>query len=162
MIERVPHDLEAYVARSTAPGCFICRMLAGEPDFEHEIIAQDDAHIAFLSRWPPLPGYALAAPKAHLEGVVRDFDDAGYLAMMAFVRRLALAVEAVLGPERTYLLSLGSQQGNSHVHWHVAGLPAGVPYREQQFHALMTEHGIVPTTRESQAALARELAAAMR
>ncbi|WP_327412345.1 hypothetical protein [Streptomyces sp. NBC_01233] len=44
-----------------------------------------------------------------------------------FVREIALAVEAVCEPERTYLYSLGSQQGNAHLHWHVAALPSGVP-----------------------------------
>ena len=43
--------------------------------------------------------------------------------------------------ERVYLLSLGSHQGNAHVHWHVAPLPPGVPYTEQQYAALMHEHG---------------------
>jgi histidine triad (HIT) family protein len=54
-----------------------------------------------------------------------------------------LSVEAVCEPERTYLYSLGSQQGNAHLHWHIAGLPSGVPYPQQQFHALMTENGVL-------------------
>jgi hypothetical protein len=37
------------------------------------------------------------------------------------------------------VLSLGSNQGNAHVHWDVAPLPAGVPYDQQQFAALMLE-----------------------
>ena len=43
--------------------------------------------------------------------------------------------------ERLYVLSLGSHQGNAHVHWHIAPLPPGVPYREQQYAALMHENG---------------------
>ncbi len=34
-------------------------------------------------------------------------------------------------------LSLGSQQGNRHVQWHIALLPPGVPFNQQQFEALM-------------------------
>lgn len=49
------------------------------------------------------------------------------------------AVARSVPTERLYCLSLGSNQGNSHVHWHVAPLPPGVPYEEQQFHALMVE-----------------------
>jgi diadenosine tetraphosphate (Ap4A) HIT family hydrolase len=56
-----------------------------------------------------------------------------------------------------YSLSLGSQQGNRHVHWHLAPLPPGVPYREQQFHALMAENGILAVDDESQADLARRI-----
>jgi hypothetical protein len=41
--------------------------------------------------------------------------------------------------ERLYVLSLGSRDGNAHVHWHVAPLPPGVPYEDQQFRSLMVE-----------------------
>jgi hypothetical protein len=37
-----------------------------------------------------------------------------------------------------YILSLGSQQGNRHVHWHLAPLPPGVAFENQQFAALDT------------------------
>ncbi|MFF1358954.1 hypothetical protein ACFVYY_33350, partial [Streptomyces sp. NPDC058297] len=60
---------------------------------------------------------------------------------MLVVRKVALAVEAVFAPERTHLLSLGSAQGNSHLHWHIAGLPPGVPYEQQKYHADDGERG---------------------
>jgi histidine triad (HIT) family protein/ATP adenylyltransferase len=44
-------------------------------------------------------------------------------------------------------------QGNSHVHWHVAPLPPGVPYSEQQYHALMAENGIISQTPDEIATL---------
>lgn len=62
---------------------------------------------------------------------------------MLFVRGVALAVEAVCEPERTYLYSLGSRQGNAHLHWHAAPLSDGVSYSKQQFHVLMTENGVL-------------------
>lgn len=49
------------------------------------------------------------------------------------------AISNVISTERLYLLSLGSQQGNSHIHWHLAPLPPGVPFQQQQFAALMAE-----------------------
>ena len=69
----------------------------------------------------------------------------------------ALAVESVCGSERTYLYSLGSQQGNAHLHWHVAVLPAGVPYEQQQFHAVMGENGVLRVPPEEAADLAGRL-----
>jgi hypothetical protein len=42
------------------------------------------------------------------------------------------AVRRTVEAERVYILSLGSQQGNRHVHWHIAPLPYGVPFKEQQ------------------------------
>ncbi|MFD6825039.1 HIT family protein [Streptomyces sp. NPDC060085] len=59
--------------------------------------------MAFLDRWPTMPGKVLVAPKAHIEHVVRDLDEAAYGRLMLFVREIALGVEAVCGPERTYL-----------------------------------------------------------
>src|SRR5262245_26714570 len=158
---RVPMDVVAYEARVRAGGCFICAFVRGDPEYRHELVYEDEACIAFLDRYPTVVGKVLVAPKAHIEHAVRDLAEPDYLRLMAFVRRVALGVEAVVAPERTYLLSLGSQSGNPHLHWHVAPLPRGVPYEEQQFRALMVEHGIVQLTREEQADLAERIRAAI-
>jgi histidine triad (HIT) family protein/ATP adenylyltransferase len=73
------------------------------------------------------------------------------------VRRVAGAVSEVVPTERMYSLSLGSKQGNAHLHWHVAPLPPGVPYGRQQYYALMTENGVLDVDDGSQAALARDI-----
>jgi histidine triad (HIT) family protein len=57
-------------------------------------------------------------------------------------------------------MSLGSHQGNAHVHWRVAALPPGVPYERQQVHAVMAENGVLRVTREEQAALAARIRSA--
>jgi histidine triad (HIT) family protein len=157
----VSFDIAAYERRTLTGSCYICAMLAGEWDFDHEMLYEDEAHIGYLSRYPTMVGYALVAPKAHIEHVLRGFTEEQYLRMMAVVRRIGLAVEAVVGPERTYLLSLGSQQGNSHVHWHIAPLPPDVPYREQQLHALDLANGMVDRSIPEQAELAAAIRAAL-
>ncbi|WP_327249729.1 HIT family protein [Streptomyces sp. NBC_01320] len=134
--------LEAHTARTQGGPCFICSLLAGHPDHPHETVFEDQDHVAFLDRWRTVRGKVLVAPKAHIEHVVRDLDEAAYLRLMRVVREVASAVESVYGPERTCLYSLGSQQGNTHLHWHIAAPPPGVPYEQQQFHALMTENGV--------------------
>jgi hypothetical protein len=58
---------------------------------------------------------------------------------------------------RMYSLSLGSKQGNAHLHWHVAPLPPGVHYDRQQYHALMTENGVLEVDDSSQTAFARDI-----
>jgi diadenosine tetraphosphate (Ap4A) HIT family hydrolase len=73
------------------------------------------------------------------------------------VHRVARAVAAVVPAERMYCLSPGSQQGNAHLHWHVAPLPPGVPYHQQQYYALMAENGVFDVDDSSQAALARAI-----
>ncbi|MEU7607688.1 HIT family protein [Streptomyces sp. NPDC041003] len=149
-------DLRWYVERTRSGPCFVCAFLAGDPEYAHETVFEDEHHVAFLDRWPTLPGKVLVAPKAHVEHAVRDLDTAAYTRIMLVVREVALAVEEVFPSERTYLYSLGSRQGNAHLHWHIAALPPGVPYERQQFHALMTEHGVLsPSPREAAAAAAR-------
>ncbi|MFD9515848.1 HIT family protein [Streptomyces sp. NPDC059979] len=148
-MDREAMDLESYVERTRSGPCFVCAFLSGHPDYPHETVFEDEHHVAFLDRWPTLPGKVLVAPKSHIEHAVRDLDAAAYTRLMLVLREVALAVEDALDSERTYLYSLGSQQGNSHLHWHIAALPPGVPYEEQQFHALMTENGVLaPSPRE--------------
>ena len=77
--------------------------------------------------------------------------------MQRVVHRVARAVAATVPTERMYLLSLGSQQGNAHLHWHIAPLPPGVPYDQQQCYALMTENGVLDVDDVSQAALAARI-----
>jgi diadenosine tetraphosphate (Ap4A) HIT family hydrolase len=144
LVERVPFDLEGYVARVRAGGCFVCGAVAGVPGYEHEVFFDDGEHVAFVGRYPTMYGHVLVCPKAHVEHVVRDLDEAAYLRLQAVVHRVARAVEAVVPSERTYVLSLGSQQGNRHLHWHIQPLTPGLPLERQQFHALMAENGVIP------------------
>ena len=124
-------------SQGRAGPCFICELVAGRNP--HPVVYRDDFAIAFLNRYPALPGYVLVAPIEHVEDVVADLDEAAYLRLQSLIYRLGRAVSSVLPTERLYVLSLGSKQGNAHVHWHVAPLPPGVPYDKQQFRALMHE-----------------------
>ncbi len=47
------------------------------------------------------------------------------------------------------------------MHWHISPLPPGIPYHQQQFHALMAENGVLPWTQEQAKALAGQLRAAL-
>ena len=143
MIERVPIEVDKLVQRSTSGRCFVCEFLRGNQDYEHIMVAETRDAIAFLNKYPTLFGYVIVAPKEHREQVTGDFDEAQYLELQKFIFRVAEGVRYVLSPERIYILSLGSQAANSHVHWHVAPLPRGVPLGEQQYHALMHENGVV-------------------
>ena len=50
-----------------------------------------------------------------------------------------------------------SQQGNRHVHWHIAPLPPGVPYSQQQLWALSHESGILDLSEDEKATLAKRI-----
>jgi diadenosine tetraphosphate (Ap4A) HIT family hydrolase len=140
--QRVPFDAQAYEHRVRSDAerhaCFICSIVAGERD-DHLVLFRDDLCIAFLAKWPTLLGYSLLAPLDHRTDAVESFSESQYVDLQRRVHRLGRAVSACVPTERLYVMSLGSHQGNAHVHWHVAPLPPGVPYREQQFAALMHE-----------------------
>lgn len=157
MDERKPFDLGAYTADIATRPCFICKLVQGDPAFAHHIIADDDDTIIFLSKYPTQRGYALVCPKAHREDLAEGLSRDDYLSLQAKVHRLSLALKRVFDAERIYVLSLGSQQGNRHLHFHVVPLPKGVPYEQQQYHALMAEHGVLQIPDTEMAATAREI-----
>jgi diadenosine tetraphosphate (Ap4A) HIT family hydrolase len=99
----------------------------------------------------------VVAPRRHVESWVCDLDEAQFLAFQRVVYRVARALAAAVPTERMYALSLGSQQGNAHLHWRLAPLPPGVPYHQQQLSALSAERGVLDVDDDSQAALARAI-----
>lgn len=156
MTNRKTFDLDDYVERIRNGPCFICEMIAGRLAGNH-VIHQDDAVIVFLNKYPVLYGYVLVAPVQHKEQVTGDFKLEEYLALQRVVHRTAEAVRKTVSTERIYILSLGSQQGNRHVHWHIAPLPYGVPFKEQQLEALRVEKGILDIPDHEMEGLARRI-----
>jgi diadenosine tetraphosphate (Ap4A) HIT family hydrolase len=151
-------DWEA-VRRDVGGRCFICEFLAGNPQFAHHVVYEDDHAIAFLQRFQTLYGYVIVAPKEHREHVTGDFDVDEYLALQTIVHQAGEAIRRAVPTERLYVLSLGSHDGNSHVHWHLAPLPPGVPFEEQQLAALDTDQGL-DLGEEDLQSLARRIRAA--
>ena len=138
--------------------CFICEFLAGNPEFAHELVYEDEFSVAFLNKYPALYGYVLVAPREHREEVTGDFTPAEYLRLQEVVHRVGEAIRAVVPTERLYVVSLGSREGNAHVHWHLAPLPPGVPFEQQQLAALDT-NARLELSAEERAELAQELQA---
>jgi diadenosine tetraphosphate (Ap4A) HIT family hydrolase len=108
----------------------VCAIVAGDPGFSgHPIIYEDGSTIAFLTTNPTQYGYTLVCPKEHREQASGDFTMEEYLDLQRLVYRVAEAVREEVGAERMYMMTLGSKQGNSHVHWHVVPLPPACPTR---------------------------------
>ena len=153
--EREAVDLEGYIRRSQTGPCFICGIIERKaPYTDNHIIYEDDMAIVFLNKYPTLYGYTLVAPKEHREQATGDFTVEEYLALQRLIYTVAEAVRQEVPTERMYILTLGSQQGNRHVHWHIAPLPPGVPYTQQQLVALNMEHGILKLSSEEMSILA--------
>jgi diadenosine tetraphosphate (Ap4A) HIT family hydrolase len=154
MRPRQAYDLESYVQRSLNGPCFICEFLKGNPDYHHRAIYEDEFAVAFLAKAPTQDernlttayGYTLVVPRQHREHIMEDFTVEEYLRLQRLVYSVGVALKQELPTERIYVLSLGSQQGNSHAHWHVVALPPGIEYAKQQFHFLMSENGVIEVT----------------
>ena len=69
MTRRRRIDYEA-VRRDLGGRCFVCELVAGNPDYAHHVVDEDELAIAFLQRFQTLYGYVLVAPKEHREEVV--------------------------------------------------------------------------------------------
>jgi diadenosine tetraphosphate (Ap4A) HIT family hydrolase len=156
MNDRKTFDLDAYIERIQNSPCFICEMIEGRLSGNH-VIYQNDEFIVFLNKYPSLYGYALVAPIAHKEQVTGDFSIDEYVSLQRAVYQVSEAVRRTVDTERVYILSLGSQQGNRHVHWHIAPLPHGVPFKEQQLAALNIEHGMLDIPDHEMAELAKHI-----
>ncbi len=154
---RVSFDSAAYARRSRQGRCFVCAIVAGDHAYHHHIVYQDADTIAFLNRYPTLLGYCLVAPRQHVENWAHELTEAQFLELQRVTYRVARAVAAAVPTERMYSLSLGSRQANAHVHWHVAPLPPGIPYDQQEFGALLKENGVLDVTDDAQAELANAI-----
>jgi uncharacterized membrane protein YkvA (DUF1232 family) len=91
-------DLAGYHHRVADGPCFVCALLAGDPDYRHHVVYEDGEHIAFLSRYPTLLGYGLVAPKAHIEDWVHEMDLDRFLRFQGVVHGVARAIAAVVPP----------------------------------------------------------------
>src|SRR5260221_7119302 len=96
----------------------------------------------------------MVAPIQHKEHLVADFTADEYAALQRIVFRAGRALTSVVATERLYLLSLGSQQGNRHVHYHLIPLPPGVPYEAQQLALMAESRGYLDPPFENMARLA--------
>ena len=120
--------------RNNRARCFICGIVAGDPAYAgHHAVYESGTTIAFLAKYATHWGHTLVCPKAHREHAVTDFTADDYAALQLDVHRVASALTRTVPTERLYILTLGSQQLNRHVHWHLAPLPPGVALPRQQF-----------------------------
>ena len=125
---------------------------------DNAVIYEDDNVLVFLDRYPTVEGYVLVCPRRHVEQVTGDFSEDEYVTLQLWVHRVGEALRRTVPTERLYVLSLGSQQGNRHVHWHVVAQPPGLAYREQQLGLLSKSvRGVLPFDPERNNELAKRI-----
>ena len=118
--ERYHPDMEAMHRGFRTRPCFVCKLVDGDDELPQYVSYEDERAVAFLD------GYTLVAPKEHREQVTADFTMEECIDLQRLVYRVTEAVRQEVGAERMYIYSFGSNQGNSHAHWHVVPLPPGV------------------------------------
>jgi diadenosine tetraphosphate (Ap4A) HIT family hydrolase len=157
-------DIDAYERRSREGSCFVCLIADGDANqrADNEVIFEDDEVLVFLDRYRTVEGYVLVCPRRHVEHVTGDFSENEYVALQRWVHRVGEALRRTVPTERLYVLSLGSQQGNRHVHWHVVAQPPGLAYREQQLGLLAkSSRGVLPFHPERNKKLAERIRASL-
>jgi diadenosine tetraphosphate (Ap4A) HIT family hydrolase len=155
--ERYHPDMEAMHHGFQTQPCFVCTMVEGNVRFPENIIYEDDRALVFLDGYSRAYGYTLVASKEHREQVTGDFTMEEYLELQRLIYRVTEAVREEVGAERMYLYKFGSNQGNSHVHWHVVPLPRGVRYEEQQGAWTSWSKGVLRIPQEEMASLAERI-----
>ena len=89
------------------------RIINGEiPSYK---IAEDDNYYAFLDINPNAPGHTLCVPKKEVDKLL-DLDGETYLGLMAFSRKIGLAIEASIPCNRVGLTVIGLEVPHVHVH----------------------------------------------
>lgn len=79
------------------------------------IVAEDDAHIAFLDIAPVAHGHTLVVPKKEVDYVF-DLDDVGLSKLMVFAKKVAVALQKTIACRCIGMAVLGLEVAHAHVH----------------------------------------------
>ena len=78
-------------------------------------IAEDDNFFAFLDINPNAKGHTLCVPKNEVDKIM-DMEEAEYLGLMAFSRKVGKAIEAAIDCQRVGITVIGLEVPHVHVH----------------------------------------------
>ena len=79
------------------------------------IIAENEDCIAFLDVNPNAMGHTLCVPKQEVDKIT-DLDDATYLSLMTFSKKVAIAIEKAVACKRLGFTVIGLEVPHVHVH----------------------------------------------
>ena len=78
-------------------------------------IAEDDNYFAFLDINPNAAGHTLCVPKNEVDKIM-NMEEAEYLGLMAFSRKVGKAIEAAIDCQRVGITVIGLEVPHVHVH----------------------------------------------
>lgn len=89
------------------------KIIAGEiPSYK---IAENKDFYAFLDINPNAPGHTLCVPKKEVDKIM-DLDEKTYSGLMAFSRKVGIAIEAAVPCKRVGITVIGLEVPHVHVH----------------------------------------------
>ncbi|GAB3066362.1 hypothetical protein GCM10027053_32150 [Intrasporangium mesophilum] len=104
--------------RDLVPGCYPCdRQASGSLPPREDVVRTDHWRVAVAFN-STLPGWLVVLPTRHVTSLTELSPDAAD-ELGGLVRRLGLALEAVTGCVKTYLMQFSEAEGFSHLHIHV-------------------------------------------
>lgn len=78
-------------------------------------IAEDEHYLAFLDVNPNAKGHTLCIPKTEVDKLF-DMEEQQYIGLMAFARRIAIAIEKTIACKRVGMAVVGLEVPHAHVH----------------------------------------------
>ena len=89
------------------------KIVAGEiPCYK---VAEEENYMAFLDIFPLVKGHVLVIPKKEIDYLF-DLDEETYSGLMAFTRKVALAIPKAIPCKRVGVAVLGLEVPHAHVH----------------------------------------------
>ena len=79
-------------------------------------VAENDEFYAFLEIAPMAKGHTLVIPKNVEDDYIFNLDEATYMGLCAFARKVALAVKAAVPCKRVGVAVLGMEVPHTHIH----------------------------------------------
>lgn len=78
-------------------------------------VAEDENFLAFLDVNPNAKGHTLCIPKQEIDKIF-DIEDVLYLGLMAFAKKIAIAIEKTVPCKRIGMAVIGLEVSHAHVH----------------------------------------------
>lgn len=93
-------------------------------------VAENEDYYAFLDIAPMAKGHTLVIPKNVEDDYIFNLDEATYMGLCAFARKVAMAVKAAVPCKRVGVAVLGMEVPHTHIHLVPLNVEADMDFRK--------------------------------
>ena len=93
-------------------------------------VAENEEYYAFLDIAPMAKGHTLVIPKNVEDDYIFNLDEATYMGLFAFARKVAVAVKAAVPCKRVGVAVLGMEVPHTHIHLVPLNVEADMDFRK--------------------------------